>query len=40
MFRTKRVSFNAMTTPKLPKTNNVLVNVVVVVTTRSQQSEH
>jgi hypothetical protein len=39
MFRTKRVSFNAMTTPKLPKTNNVLVNVVVV-TTRSQQSEH
>jgi hypothetical protein len=40
MFRTKPISSNAMTTPKPPKTNNVPINeVVVVVTTQSQQSE-
>jgi hypothetical protein len=37
MFITKRVSFNAITTPKLPKTDNVLVNVVVIITIHSQQ---
>jgi hypothetical protein len=39
MFKTKLVSFNATTTFKPPKTNNVLVNVVDIVTTCSQQSE-
>jgi hypothetical protein len=37
MFETKPVNSNAMIAPKPPKTNNVLVNVVVVLTTRSQQ---
>jgi hypothetical protein len=37
MFKTKHVNFNATTTPKLPKTDNVLVNVVDIVPTRSQQ---
>jgi hypothetical protein len=32
MFRTKPISSNATTSPKPPKTNNVLVNVVVIVT--------
>jgi hypothetical protein len=36
MFRTKFVSSNAMTTPKPLKTNNVLINVIVVVTSHSQ----
>jgi hypothetical protein len=36
MFRSKHVNSNATITPKPPKTNNVLVNVIVVVTTRSQ----
>jgi hypothetical protein len=40
MFRTKLVNSNAMIAPKLSKTNNVLVNVVVFVTTCSQQLEH
>jgi hypothetical protein len=31
MFRTEPISSN-VTTPKLPETNNVLVNVVVIVT--------
>ncbi len=39
MFRTKLVNFNATTASKLPKTNNMLVNVVVVITTCNQQSE-
>jgi hypothetical protein len=38
MFKIKPVSSNAMTTPKSPKTNNVPINVVVVVTTHNQQS--
>jgi len=37
MCRTKHVSFNVITTPKPFKPNNVLVNVLVVVTTRSQK---
>jgi hypothetical protein len=36
MFKTKPISSNATTTPKPPKTDNVLVNVVVVVTIRNQ----
>jgi hypothetical protein len=40
MFRTKLVNFNATITPKPLKINNVLVNVVVDVTTRSQQPKH
>jgi hypothetical protein len=36
MFKTKLVSSNAMTTLELPKTNNVLINVVATVTTYSQ----
>ncbi len=36
MFRTKHFSYNAMTTPKPPKINNVPINVIVVITTRSQ----
>jgi hypothetical protein len=39
MFRTKPVCSNAMITPKLPKTNNVLINVVIVITTHIQQLE-
>jgi hypothetical protein len=39
MFRIKPINFIVMTTPKLPKTNNVLVNVGIV-TTHSQQLEH
>jgi hypothetical protein len=37
MFRIKPISFNATTTFKPPLIDNVLVNVVVVVTTCSQQ---
>jgi hypothetical protein len=37
MFKTKPVNSNATIAPKLPKTNNVSINVVAVVTTRSQQ---
>jgi len=36
MFRTKPVSSNAMTTLEPSKIDNVLVDVVVVVTTHSQ----
>jgi hypothetical protein len=36
MFRIKPVYSNATIAPKLPKTNNVLVNVVTIVTTHSQ----
>jgi hypothetical protein len=36
MFKTKPVSSNATTTPKPPKTNNVLVNVVVAITPHNQ----
>jgi len=32
MFKTKLVNFNTIITPKPPKPNNVLVNVVVVIT--------
>jgi hypothetical protein len=39
MFKTKLVSFNATTTLKSPKIDNVPINVVVVVTTYSQQLE-
>jgi hypothetical protein len=35
MFRTKLVSFNVTTTPKQPKTNNVPINVVAIVTTHN-----
>ncbi len=37
MFKIKLVNSNATTTLKPPKPNNVPINVVVVVTTRSQQ---
>jgi hypothetical protein len=40
MFRTKPISFNDIVVPKSPKTNNVLVNVITIVTTYSQQSKH
>jgi hypothetical protein len=33
MFKTKHFNFNAMITPKPNKTNNVPINVIVVVTT-------
>jgi hypothetical protein len=36
MFKTKPVNSNAMTTPKLPKTDMVLVNVIVVITIHNQ----
>jgi hypothetical protein len=36
MFRTKLVSFNATTTFKPPKIDNVLVDVVANVTTQNQ----
>jgi hypothetical protein len=36
MFKTKLVNFNATTTFKLPKIDNMPVNVVVVVTTYNQ----
>jgi hypothetical protein len=36
MFKSKLVSFNVMIILKLPKIGNVLVNVVAIVTTRSQ----
>jgi hypothetical protein len=36
MFRTKPISYNVMTTLKLPKTDNVPVNVVVAITTHNQ----
>jgi hypothetical protein len=36
MFKTKLASFNVTITPKLPKISNVLVNVVIIITTRSQ----
>jgi hypothetical protein len=39
MLRTKPVSFNATTIPKSPKTNNVSINVIFVVTTYSEQSK-
>ncbi len=39
MFKTKHVSYNAIITPKPSKIDNVLVNVVADVTTRSQQLE-
>jgi hypothetical protein len=39
MFKTKLVSSNAMTTPKLPKTNNLPINLVTIVTIHSQQSK-
>jgi hypothetical protein len=39
MFKTKHVTSNATTTPKPPKLGNVLVNMVDVATTHSQQSE-
>ncbi len=39
MFKSKLVSSNATTTSKLPRIDNVLINVVVVVTTRNQQLE-
>jgi len=39
MFKTKLVSFKVTTTPKPLKIDNVLVNVIVVVTTHSQQSK-
>ncbi len=39
MFKTKLVNFNATTTFKLPKIDNMPVNVVVVVTTYNQQSK-
>jgi hypothetical protein len=39
MFRYKLVSSNAITTLKLPKLDNVPINVVAVVTTHSQQLE-
>ncbi len=32
MFKTKLVTFNATTTPKLPKTNNVSFDVITIVT--------
>jgi len=36
MFRIKPISFNATTTFKPPKSDNVLVNVIVVITTHNQ----
>jgi len=33
------INFNVMITPKLPEIDNVLVNVVVVVTTHIEQLE-
>ncbi len=39
MFRTKLISFTATTTPKPFKIDNVLVNVVIVITIRNQQSK-
>jgi hypothetical protein len=39
MFRTKVINYIVMIAPKPPKTNNVKVNVVVAITTRSQQPE-
>jgi hypothetical protein len=40
MFRTKHVSYNATIALKAPKIDNVPINVVAIVTTRIQQSEH
>ncbi len=40
MFGTKLVNSNAMIALKLSKIDNVLVNVVVFVTTYSQHSKH
>jgi hypothetical protein len=40
MFRIKLANYNVITTLKPPKTNNVQVNVVVVITICSQQPEH
>jgi hypothetical protein len=39
MFRIKPISYNATRTPKSLKINNVPINVIVIVTTRNQQSE-
>jgi hypothetical protein len=39
MFRIKLFSFNATITSKSPKTDNVLINVVVIVTICNQQLE-
>jgi hypothetical protein len=36
MLRIKFINFNATTTPKLPKHDNVPINVVAIVTSRSQ----
>jgi hypothetical protein len=36
MFKTKHVGTNITTTPKSPKTDNVSVNVVVIISTCSQ----
>jgi hypothetical protein len=32
MFKTKPINYNVTTTPKPPKTNNVLVNAIVIAT--------
>jgi hypothetical protein len=40
MFRTKHVSYNATITFKAPKTDNVPINVIAIVTTHIQESEH
>jgi hypothetical protein len=40
MFITKLVNSNATTTSKPPKINNVPINVVAVITIRSQQLTH
>jgi uncharacterized protein involved in tolerance to divalent cations len=37
MFKTKTINYNATTTPKSPKPYNVPINVVVDITTCSQQ---
>jgi hypothetical protein len=39
MFRTKLIISHVMIAPKPPKTDNVPINVVAAITTRSQQSE-
>ncbi len=39
MFKTKSIGYNVTITPKLPKMNNVLINVVDVITIHNQQSE-
>jgi len=39
MFRTKPINYNATTTSKPPKINNVQINVIAVITTHSQHSK-